>query len=350
MNTYNVRVVRDANTALQALLDQGRLQPTTERISGAGGPAYRVAPGHLVEPLDDFTLRVAGAALPVHLYSLPPEEYAGLLAAAPEFSQFTLAPLVAPLRQPMSGEEQEQWLAALAQALRAGPRVDPVPRLVQHPVHAAPWRPGDTLLARSGCGWIVRLTFDPPRVDFTRGMERSAVGVDIGLHSLAVAAFASGAVHRLPGITDLRLGERDLSGYPVSGRDLERYTALLQHAAARGAFQHLLLALLSGASVVYIEDLTYDDMTEVFRERSRTLGIRDYLLAWLPQRLAAQGIVWERVSPDHSSQYCSLTHLRGERTGRTFVDGNGQVTDADLNAARNLLHLGLAKRLGFRRR
>lgn len=345
MTSHNLRVLRDANSTLDALIQQGILLPTNEKISGVSGQVYRIADGVDLSALDHFHLRIAEKIIPVNLYALPPEEYAGLLAAAPEFSQYCYAHLAIALLRPMTTQQQSQWVQEVSSTIEAGPRVDQTPRLLQFPTHPARWQPGHTRLSRAGCGWLLTLTFDDPRVDIIKGLDRSAAGVDVGLHHLTTTAFASGAVHKTPGVVDVsRLGS-ELGTLPISQREFERHLQLLQHAAARTAFQHLMLTLLSGASVVYIEDLQYGDMTEVFKERSRILGIRDWMMGWLPQRLHAHDIPLERVRPDLTSQFCSVTHCRGERNGRDFVSGNGQVVDADLNAARNLLQIGLAQRI-----
>ena len=345
MTSHNLRIHRDANTTLDSMIQQGILLPTNEKISGVSGQVYRIADGVDLSALDHFHLRVAEKIIPVNLYALPPEEYAGLLAAAPEFSQYRYAHLATALLRTMTTEQQSQWLKDVASGIEEGLRVDQTPRLLQLPTHPARWQPEGTRLSRAGCGWLLTLTFDDPQVDIIEGLDRSAAGVDVGLHHLTTTAFASGAVHQAPGVVDVSRLSPEQIALPISQREFERHLQLLQHAAARTSFQHLMLTLLSSASVVYLEDLRYDDMAEVFKERSRTLGIRDWMMGWLPQRLHAHDIPLERVRPDLTSQFCSTTHCRGERNGRDFLDGNGRMVDADLNAARNLLQIGLAQRI-----
>lgn len=71
-------------------------------------------------------------------------------------------------------------------------------------------------------------------------------------------------------------------------------------------------------------------------------------MTWLPKRLTAQGIPWQRVRPDRTSQYCHLTHRKGERDSHDrsrFRNGNGDIVDADLNAALNIMQLGFGYRV-----
>lgn len=344
MTTHNLRILRDANATLDSLVQQGILIPVNEKISGLSGQVYRLAEQTDLSVLDHFHLQIGEKIIPANLYALPPEEYCGLLAASSEFSQHRYSHLVNALLNPMTPEQQSQWMKDMASAIEAGPRVDQTPRLLQYPTQPARWQPQNTRLSRVGCGWLLTLAFDQPTVEVVRGLDRSAAGVDVGLHSLATTAFASGAVHRAPGVLDVSRFCPDIV-LPTPHKEIEKHLQLIQHAAARMVFQHLMVTLLSTASVVYIEDLQYGDMTEVFKERSRTLGIRDWLMCWLPQRLHAHGIPLERLRPDLTSQFCATTHLRGERNGREFIDGNGQTMDADLNAARNLLQIGLAQRI-----
>lgn len=352
MTSHNIRILRTSTTTLNALVDQGRLRATTERLSGINGTVYTASDGNGLEPrvLDHFSLSLAGVRVAANLFALPPEEYSGLLAASPDFTQVALAHLLPPLQAPMTPAMREGWFRDLRAALHAGPRADQTLHLVEQPVYPALWRAKETRLSRSSCGWLLTLIFDTPRVDPIAGLTRSAAGIDVGLSSLAVAAFISGLTHRVPGVPDLQSEEREAgdsrlqSSGPYSG-DVKRHAMMLQHAAARDGLQALIRVLLGAATVVYLEDLSYKDMSDQFKDRSRVLGLRDFLMGWLPQRLATQGIDVLRVPPDLTSQYCAVTHLRGRREGRIFTGPFGQEVDADLNAARNLAQIGLAYRL-----
>lgn len=345
MTTHNIRILHEANATLESMIAQDHLLPISEKIPGVSGQVYRIADNADITAIDHFSLQIANKVVPANIYALPPEEYAGLVKASPQFAQHRLERLVTPLMYPMTSAQQGQWLREVTQVLEADPRVDPTPRMLSYPTNPARWRPEATRLSRGGCGWLLTLRFDEPVIASLKGLDLAAAGVDIGLHNLAVTAFASGAVHRAPGVQDVRLTEHDVKTSSLKAKELERNLNLLQHAAARAAYQDLILTLLSSASAVYVEDLRYTDMCDSFKQRSRMLGIRDFLMSWLPQRLHAQGIPLLRIKPDHTSQFCSLTHRWGERDGRIFTDGNGHFMDADLNAARNILNLGLAQRI-----
>lgn len=343
--THNVRIQRSANPVLDRLLEQGELLPVADKVPGTTGPVYEVDDPERLVILDHFTIRLAGEVIEANLFALPPEEYAGVLLASPEFTQYPVRHLITDLKRPLTPEEQAAWVGNLAESLQTLPRVDQAPRLVLDRVQPALWRPEGTRLSRNSGGWIMTLTFDMPPVPHLTGMDRSAAGIDVGLRNLAVTAYASGAVHRAHGICDLRLGDFDLRDFGVDPAELERHALMLQHAAARDQYHQVVQSLLTNASVVYVEDLCYKEMAGSFKCRSRTLGLRDFMMSWLPQRLHAQDIPLMRLKPNHTSQICALTHLRGERDGPVFRDGNGHLTDANLNAARNILHLGLASRL-----
>ena len=347
MTSHNIRILRTSTTTLNALVDQGRLRATTERLSGISGTVYTASNGNGFEPrvLDHFSLQLAGASVGANLFALPPEEYSGLLAASPDFTQVALAHLLPPLRAPMTPAMRADWFMELHAALHAGPRADQTPHLIQQPVHPALWRPEETRLSRSGCGWLLTLIFDDPRVDPVPGLARSAAGIDVGLGSLAVAAFTSGLTHRVPGVPELRSEEHEVRDSRLHSGDVKRHALMLQHAAARDGLQALIRVLLGAATVVYLKDLSYRDMSDQFKDRSRVLGLRDFMMGWLPQRLNTQGIDVLRIPPDLTSQYCAVTHLRGKREGRIFTSPFGQEVDADLNAARNLVQIGLAYRL-----
>ena len=351
MLSYNIRVSLDSGVHLSRLVSTGRLTEATERPKGTVGPAYGMR--GLPQVLDHSSLRVADCVIQAQLYTLPPEEYAGMLQMSPEFAQYSMASLLPALQRPLDAEQQLDWLQRLATYVLAGSQVDSAPHLLLgHPVLPAEWSPERTVFSHGDSGWLLTLYFKTPTVLSTEGLSRSAAGIDVGLASLAVTAFQSGLVHRASGIQNIcltpQLLERVLPGNLPAQHQVEREVSILRHAAARHQLQFVVQTLLSAASVVYVENLTYDDMTQQFKRLSRELGLRDFLLSWLPQRLSAAGIPWQRVAPDKTSQLCAVTHLRGSRDPRDstrFTNAEGQVVDADVNAARIIMQMGLAYRL-----
>ncbi|CAM3445340.1 hypothetical protein DESA109040_12970 [Deinococcus saxicola] len=350
MINYNIRILHSSNTALAQLISQGRLHRVNEQIEGVNGQVYALPAGIAV--LNHFECQVADQLIHANLYALPPEEYAGLLHASPAFQQHQIAHLIPPLLNRMDSAAKDVWVRQLVTALSVKTGHDSTPYLLSQPVNPARWVPERTRLVYTSSGWFMSLFFESPAVQVGHGVQRSAAGIDVGLNTLAVTAFRSGHVHRAAGITDIGVPPELLHGLcgtetRLQG-DVKRHVLLLQHAAARQEFQGVVQTLLSGASVVYVENLQYKEIGEAFKRRSRELGIRDFLMTWLPKRLTAQGIPWQRIKPDRTSQYCHLTHRRGERDSRDrtrFKNGNGDVVDADLNAALNIMQIGFAYRV-----
>ena len=350
MINYNVRILHSSDTALAQLISQGKLHRVNENIEGVNGQVHTLSTG--VAVLTHFECQVADQLVHANLYALPPEEYAGLLHASPAFQQYQVNHLIAPLLGRLDSAAKDAWLRRLVTALSVKTNHDSTPHLLSQPVMPARWLPERTRLVQTANGWFMALFFESPTVPVAHGVQRSAAGVDVGLNALAVTAFRSGHVHRAAGVTDIGVTPELLQS--LCGTDarlqleLKRHVLLLQHAAARQEFQGVVQILLAGASVVYIEDLQYKEIGDAFKRRSRELGIRDFLMTWLPKRLTAQGIPWQRIRPDRTSQYCHLTHRRGERDSRDrtrFKNGNGDVVDADLNAALNIMQLGFGYRV-----
>lgn len=353
MINYNLRVLLASSRTLDALVQQGLLRRVHEQVPGASGEVFTVF-GEQPEMLSHFHLRLGQNLIQAQLYTLPPEEYAGMLAASPAFTQNRVAHLLPALARPMSPEDKAIWVSSLVQAIQAGACPDSTPHLLAgRNVPLAHWFPEQTRFFRNSSGWFVSLFFAPPALAPLQGIDRSAVGIDVGLNTLAVSVYQSGLIHRAAGIQEVYLSAMELEQWcpdnTQTQQEVERHLRLLQHAAARLELHNMVSVLLSSASTVYWEDLHYRDCSPAFKRRSRELGLRDCLLCWLPKRLDAAGIHWQRVAPDHTSQLCHTTHLRGVRDNsdhRRFLDGNGAMTDADVNAARNILTLGLAYQLG----
>jgi hypothetical protein len=352
MINFNLRVLRESSSILDALVSRGVLVPVPDQVPGTGGQAYRPT----CDPpraQDHFNLEVAGKAVQTHLFALPPEEYAGLLAASPEFRQHRIAHLMPDLLKPMGKTEKKVWVRRLIEATRTTPELTQQPELLDnHAVQPATWHPEWTRFVRNAQGWLASLYFESLPVQATPGVPRTAVGVDVGLNTLAVAVQQTGLVHRAAGVQEMHIPD-DL---PLNGdanpaqlrRTVQLSAVLLQHAAARLELHRLVTMLERTASVVYIEDLHYRDCTPAFQRRSRELGLRDWMMVWLPQRLQAQGIPYQRVPPDRTSVYCHITHVRGERDPRDhsrFTNINGDVLDADVNAAWNVMVVGFAQRI-----
>lgn len=352
MINYNLRILSESNHVLESFVQSGILTSVDEQVPGTSGTVYEIK-GVQPEVLSHFDLRLGQSTIQAQLYALPPEEYAGLLAASPAFTQYQVEGLLQPLSQPMNSGEKDLWLRGLAGAIRTGKLVSNSPSLLLgRQVTPAAWLPERTRIFQNGSGWFASLYFEQAQVEAISGIERSAVGIDVGLNTLAVAVHQSGLIQRAAGITEICAAATQLECWFPRDRDaqreMKRHLLLLQYAAARLGLQQMVRLLLSSASFVYFENLRYGNCSEGFALRSRQLGLRDFLMCWLPKRLDAAGIRWQRVPPDHTSRYCHLTHIKGSRDSsnrQRFFNGNGDIVDADVNAAHNIIAVGMAYRM-----
>lgn len=352
MINYNLRVLSESSRVLDSFVQSGVLQAVPEQVPGASNEVYAIR-GEQPEIQSHFDLRLAGKDIAAQLYALPPEEYAGLLSASPAFKQYDVAHLLTALSRPMTSAEKDSWLHSLVEAMQRGPQQDNRPfLLLDRQVIPARWLPAQTRFFRNDVGWFLSLFFEQATVLTTKGVERSAAGIDVGLNTLAVVAHSTGLIHRAAGITEICITATQLEewfpGEQKAQQALQQHLLLLQHAAARLELQETVRLLLSTTSYAYWENLRYVDCSSAFARRSRELGLRDFLMCWLPKRLDAAGIRWQRVPPDHTSQYCHITHQKGVRDSSDhsrFTNTNGSVLDADVNAAYNIMAVGLAYRM-----
>lgn len=350
--SYNLRVQHASSSMIEALIKDGALRRAhNETRQGIQGSLYAPAAPLLAQgqmyALSDLEFRLGACNLRCQTNCLPPEEYQGLVRASPAFQQFAVQDLYAQLCAGQPGTSAQEWSAHLSEVVRQGSQRIPDPYLVAKAVLAATWLPEETRLARTQSGWMLCLTFDVPDAVQLGGIKRSAMGIDLGLGKLAVGVSKLGLVHHAPGIMQVHLHPEVLAQrLPTAGQrqTAQELNSVLQYAAARSRLADFLTLILSAASAVYFEALEYDQMSAHFQQRSRELGVRDFSYTWLPKRLRQAGIRYERLPAYCTSQYCNTTHQIGTRGQRRqdFTDGNNDQIDADENAARNLLDLGLA--------
>ncbi|AZI45233.1 hypothetical protein EHF33_20195 (plasmid) [Deinococcus psychrotolerans] len=358
--TYNLVVRRESTPLIRNLIHDGLLSRTQgEYRQGASGPLYAPSSALLrggnLHALSDSEFRFGPAILSCQAYTLPPEEYRGLMLASPAFSQFDVQPLHAELctgwpEEHLFHQTHPDWNQRLIEAVRRGPRLNLDPVLVSPTVQAATWLPEETRLSEKKTGWMLSLGFAVPDPVQLNGVTRSAAGIDLGLRRLTVAVHESGLIHAAPGIPRTGLTSTEAGCQLPNPADQQQAQWLnlgLQYAAARTQLHDFLTVLLSSASSVGYEDLDYDQMSPHFQQRSRELGLRDFSYVWLPKRLKQAGIQYEKLPARHTSQICSLTHLRGTRgtRQRDFLNGNNEWVDADENAARNIMRLHLASQI-----
>ena len=276
MINYNLRVLLASSRTLDALVQQGLLRRVHEQVPGASGEVFTVF-GEQPEMLSHFHLRLGQNLIQAQLYTLPPEEYAGMLAASPAFTQNRVAHLLPALARPMSPEDKAIWVSSLVQAIQAGACPDSTPHLLAgRNVPLAHWFPEQTRFFRNSSGWFVSLFFAPPALAPLQGIDRSAVGIDVGLNTLAVSVYQSGLIHRAAGIQEVYLSAMELEQWcpddTQTQQEVERHLRLLQHAAARLELHNMVSVLLSSASTVYWEDLHYRDCSPAFKRGGHSLA------------------------------------------------------------------------------
>ncbi|MFC3861164.1 hypothetical protein ACFOPQ_10380 [Deinococcus antarcticus] len=358
--TYNLRILRDADSTLSTLVTQGHLLPCpAEKIQGANGTVYRPKPElkDCLTARSDLQFAIGETLINCQTYALPPEEYAGLLRRSPDFQQHKLAHLLPPLTTQMDSAAKEKWLSNLAETLQVPARIDTEPHLLPtQPSHPATWLPGDTRLIKSPTGWFLCLAFEVPPPPSRYHIRRSVVGIDVGLRTLAVAVHKDGLQHQASGIADIRPSQSDLQRYlperPALWPEMQRTCVMLQHAAAREELARMLDLIISGASLVGFEELNFGPgMCPLFTRRARELGLRDFLKVWLPRRLQMHRIEYVEVPSDLTSRLCNVTGRLGQRSKTDvslLMNGNGEVVDADTNAAKNVGEIALV--LSWQRR
>ena len=103
------------------------------------------------------------------------------------------------------------------------------------------------------------------------------------------------------------------------------------------------LYLRAGVRAVIVEDIRPRGLRPRFIPKARSLAVYDFVQAWLPQMLHAQGAQLIRVDPAYTSRDCSQCPWRGERQHEIFRCANcGYTAGVHENAARNIAKRGLA--------
>lgn len=353
--TYNLRILRDADSTLSTLVNRGGLLPCpTEKIQGANGTVYRPSPSltGAIEAANDLQFRLGETLIACQTYALPPEEYASLLAGSLGFTQRNLSRLLPPLTTTMDTATKEKWLSDLAKKLQVPGQIDTEPHLLPtRPATPATWLLENTRLIKSPTGWFLCLAFEVQPTPSRYHIRRSVVGIDVGLRTLAVAVHKDGLQHQASGIADIRPSQSDLQRYlpdrPDLWPEMQRTCVVLQHAAAREELARMLDLIISGASLVGFEELNFGSgMCPLFTRRARELGLRDFLKVWLPRRMQMHQIEYIEVPSDLTSKMCNATGRLGQRSKTdvgNLVNGNGEVVEADANAAKNIGEIALVQ-------
>lgn len=330
-----IRVDRSAYWQLQQAVVSGQLQPSNEQLDVmTHGQVYRPA-GPLLNAqmlVHDRELQLGHLTITGEFYRLPEQEYTAIVTASlGVYRQYPdVSPLLTAMLAPMTPADETTWLAGVRTAVTHGRQLASGADMVDDHWTPTAWLRDRTRLIRLGGEWFVVLyVAQPPRRAVPEG--RDVIGVDIGLHPLATAAW--GQQHAVTW---------SLAQPAVSAGESAEVRALaetLTYAAARAALEDLMVQVLPQAATLVLETIGYATFRGDFTVAARRRAVADWHQSWGPQRAYARGIRVVRVPAAFTSQTCSAcpAHTLGTRQGPTFTCPQGHVLNAHVNAARNLV-------------
>ena len=287
-----------------------------------------------LEPLTDQMVKVMDYHLATDLYRLPSAEYSALVRSVPAFRQ---PPDLTKILQATS-QHPADYVWITSPKSRYETQI-PILSLPNEVAFTATWDPGRWALLERHGEWFLVLWFD--LLCIGGGIKGTAdVALDLGASPLVCAVCPDGFVEDV---------ESQLPATLSQFADLFRIDRALHNRVEfelqRATLLRFTLFLMSYATTVYTEDLTYRDMDKTFVRWARRTGLLDWHESWLPNRLAAAGIPLEKVDSRGTSQCCSACqHPHGQRYRSEFhCPRCGNEIDAHENAARNILLRGQAK-------
>jgi len=182
------------------------------------------------------------------------------------------------------------------------------------------------------------------------------IGIDVGIYSFA--ALSNGHLIANPrnlktGLTLLRRAQRKVARRRKGGSNRRKAVRLLQKAHAhirnrRSDFQHKLSRQLADSyGLIAVEDLNIKALARSMLAQSVSDAGWGSFLAKLAYKAEYAGGQLVRVNPNGTSQVCSrcgcLPDVPKTLADRIhFCPHCGLVVDRDVNAARNILRLGLS--------
>lgn len=190
--------------------------------------------------------------------------------------------------------------------------------------------------------------------------QPGAVGIDVGLNSFA--ALSTGELIDNPrnlkaGLGRLRRCQRKVARRKKGGNGRRKAVRLLQKAHAhvrnqRADFQHKLSRrLVNTYGLIAVEDLNIKALSRSMLARSVSDAAWGAFLSKLAYKVEETGGELVRVNPNGTSQVCSSCGCLPD-VPKTLADrihscpSCGLVIDRDVNAARNILRLGLSLATG----
>ena len=205
----------------------------------------------------------------------------------------------------------------------------------------------------------VKLQFIVELPDTAMADERSPVGIDMGVKSRIALSTGEHIPKRSPDRTQLKKLQRKVSRAKKGSNSRKKKVVLLrkEHQRVsernRGELHELTAKLVKEHSArFYLENLKVQNMTAKGGRHKRALNrsINDQTWGHFQQLLSykaesAGGFV-QKVSPHNTSQACSvcggMPKERLELKVRTYRCAHcGHVQDRDVNAAINILHVGM---------
>jgi len=182
----------------------------------------------------------------------------------------------------------------------------------------------------------------------------STIGIDVGLSSFA--ALSNGELIANPrnlkvGLAKLRRCQRKVARRKKGGTGRRKAVHFLQKAHAhignqRADFQHKFSRNLANTyGLIAVEDLNIKGLSRGILSRSVSDASWGSFLAKLAYKVEETGGVLVKVNPNGTSQVCSrcgaLPDVPKTLADRVHSCSCGLVIDRDVNAARNILSLGL---------
>ena len=350
--TYILPVDRTANITIERWFQGGQLRATDEQLPGTNGRVHALSPALLstVCAADDFHLHVGQERIGVPVYRIPEWEYSSLLRVSGLFRQHRIAHLIQPLLVSQQAFQADRWIADLIDAVSGAPIVGPHPLTIgEQWSDAGRFVPAATRLIRRRAFWEIQLGFELP---LTRDLDGHGLvlGIDIGLRPLVTVALEGGGGWATGGIVRFTPATwRQLSvAATAAGVDpvlVKRTGRLLRYAAARQLIEEeFLVPVAQTARAVVAERLNYAGFEAHIVQQMREEAIRDFLTAWLPQRLNAWGIQLVPTDPAYTSRDCSRIgcgHRNAEQFETFICELCGHSLDIHANAALNILRRGL---------
>lgn len=319
------------------------LQPTADALSGLPGAQVYAPRTSAQQALHLGALQFNDLELATDLHRLPSLELQAVINSSPAVRMRPdWEDLTAALLTPMTRAQEARWSDDLVRGARHLELAQPRPCTLT-------WLPEGTRIARHGQLWFASLAFQAPTGPRPTARPGGALGIDVGLVPLAVAAgarqtFQTRPIHLLTG-AGLRALERRVADLPLRLRgQVQRDLAHIEFAVASCALETFTDTLLATATRVVAERLELSTFTSGFVPAGRLRAVIDWQQAWLPQRMYAAGVPFSRVPPAYTSQRCSRCGRLGQRAGARFICAQCGVADAHVNAARNVLRRGAGAR------